>query len=281
MGMKAIEYVATFELREPHTMELRRIPGWIRDTLEVTIDHQNVLVMQVDFHDHFRKQTRALVIDDEQVELAWKWGMFSGDPNYIVLKTANRLLAAYGLDRTLSKLPLLVGTSRTDIEKIAALRLVKDTVDNERVDDVLSQQFPLNNRYGTSDLAVKQEVSCTVTETITLTTQEEVHASLKGNIVTVLQAQITAQLSKTTGEEIGKSITRTQTIELAVKAGESVIYTVIWKVRARVGTFVVAIDSIQTPVTYEAKFGLSFEIVSSPMETQPAMENVKSIRGVA
>lgn len=280
MGMKAIEYVATFELRQSHTIELRRIPGWLRDTLEVTIDHQNVLVTQVDFH-HFRKQTRALVIDEEQVELAWKWGMFFGDPKYILLKTAKRLLAAYGQDRTLSKLPLLVGTSRADAEKMAALRLVKDTVDNERVDDVLSQQFPLNNRFGTSDLAVKQEVSCTVTETITLTTQEEVHASLKGNIVTVLQSQITAQLSKTTGEEIGKSLTRTQTIELAVKAGEAVVYTVIWKVRARVGTFLVAIDNIQTPVTYEAKFGLSFEIVSSPFETEPALENVKRLRGAA
>jgi len=280
MGMKAIEYVATFELRQPHTFEFRRLPGWLQDTLEVTVDRQKVLVTKVDFH-HYRKQIRALLIDDEQVELSWKWGMFLGDPKYIVLKTSTRLLAAYGQDDTLSKLPMLVGTSRAEAERISALRLVKDVVDNERTDEVMRQQFPLNNRFGSNDLAVKQEVSCTVSETITLTTQEEVHASLKATVVSLLESQITAQLSKTTGEEIGKSITRTQTIELAVKAGDAVIYTIIWKVRARVGTFAVTIDDLQTTVSYEAKFGLSFEIVSSPFEAEPSVNNVKAIRGAA
>lgn len=141
MGFKTIDYVTSFELRQPHTFALKRLGGFFTDTLEVKIDDQQVLLTQVGAIDAMVQHSHAFVVDDRPVELLWRWSPFTGNPRYIVLKSERELLATYGNKNALAKFALDGSNAGSSPKTIAVVRLLRDQLLVDRTEEVAREEY--------------------------------------------------------------------------------------------------------------------------------------------
>jgi len=261
VGLKAIEYVTTFQLEGEHTFSFRRLAGWFVDTLELFVDGHQVLTTQMSALTR-KTYKHQSTVEGRLIEIVWKWG-FSGDPLFIALVHEGRLLAVYGDQKALAKrLPLVTDESFAGSERIVSVQVERDEVDEIRSVEVTQDEFPLDNSSGSDVLSVEYEVSKSLSASVTVTGKEQIEAHIKGGLFSVLESQLAAHLSRVTAHTIGETTMRRQHLKFSVRPGEAVIYTVTWKANTRTGACYFRLGGRSLRVPYAVSYGLSFEIGS-------------------
>jgi hypothetical protein len=240
----------------------------LSDSLEVSIDGQQVLSTSIGYRrgdkSIFSAHSHSIIIDDTPVELQWRWHwLFRGDPAYILLRHGSQVLVKYGSERTIAKVEVPNGLSLDQANDIIALRLLDDNVTSDQLEEIDREDFPLDNRFGSNDLSVEQEISRSVNSTVSVTNRAQIEAQLKADVFSVIQAQLTSHLERAISQTMGETITRRQKVAFSVKAGQSVLYTILWKARRRTGKCLLSAGNEAYPLLYAVRYGLSFEITSS------------------
>ena len=99
MSQRTIEYAASFSLRREHEFRFRRLGRLFSDTFDVFVDTQQVLSIQMGWWASdmslLKEHSHRFAIDETPVELVWKWSKWFGDPDYVVLRSDDAVLARY------------------------------------------------------------------------------------------------------------------------------------------------------------------------------------------
>ena len=256
-----IDYVSTFSLVHEHVFSFKRASVFSQ-SFEVSIDGQRVL--QTRAESTLVAQSHSITIEDTPVELLWKWSHWRGEPLYIVLRQGSQILVKYGSDRAIAKLEAKTGTSSDHASNIVALRLLDDVSTSDQVEEVGRDEFPLDNSFGSEALSVEQEISRTISSNLSITNRSQIEAQLKAGIFSVVEVQLSSHLESVTNHTIAETLTRRQKVAFSVKAGQSVLYTILWKARRRSGNCTLSADGKLYQLHYAVRYGLSFEINSNP-----------------
>ena len=261
-----IDYVAEFELGGPHEVRFRRLTHfpYITDIFETYIDGARKFTRPISSFDptQLRPQKHNLYIEGHRAAILWRWGAFTGDPVYMALLVEKRLVAKYGKTAEIAKggyLEVAYNDMPSDLTKVQTVKEVRAT---NSIEELGSEEFPLDNQAGSDTLSVEHEVTKTISTTLLTESATQVQAKLGAKLLSVVETQISAKLSEKLGHAIGESVTRRQRLQFAVKPGERVLYVVRWRTTVRRGVFEVLIDNRKTHINFEARFGLSFEVDS-------------------
>jgi hypothetical protein len=95
MGTHLIEFSWNVVLKTPHKIVVSRVGGLFSDTLEVKLDGNTIMSRVAGgFLTQVGKQ--QFWVDDNQLELRWKYNFSNGDPESIILIAGNNVIAQYG-----------------------------------------------------------------------------------------------------------------------------------------------------------------------------------------
>lgn len=122
------------------------------------------------------------------------------------------------------------------------------------------EEYPLDNRLGTDNLSVELEISKTVSNEVSLESNVDVGATFNVNILSMLQAEISTNISKKYGHTVGQIVSRRQMLQFTVKAGSFVTYIITWRRKVRTGNYIVSIGNQSFSVPYRIYYDLSYEI---------------------
>jgi len=263
-----IDYVALFEMAEPHEVRFRRLCPfpYITDIFETYLDGHQISARSISLFDlrQLRHQKHQFYIEGRPAAVLWQWSGFTGDPRYMALSVDQRLVAKYGKTNALAKRGYLEPAEKDAPVALTKIRAVKELRASNSVEEIGSEEFPLDNRAGSDTLSVEHEVTKTITTTLSTESGVQYQAKLGAKFLSVVESQISAQLSEKYGHAVGESITRRQRLQFAVKPGERVRYVVRWRTTVRRGEYQVHVDAERIDVQFEARFGLSFEVASLP-----------------
>ena len=92
-GLQSFETVWEVTLKQPHTIKMVRTAGFVRDTFEIIVDDQ--LLLSVKVGGFKLRGSQVIYIDEEPVEVQWKWGAMSGSPERVALLHNEEPLAIY------------------------------------------------------------------------------------------------------------------------------------------------------------------------------------------
>jgi hypothetical protein len=145
------------------------------------------------------------------------------------------------------------------------VQVLEETDVNEGFVVVDTEEFPLSNRDGAGALEIEHEISKTVSNEFSIRATVGGSAEISASLLSPLSAKIAAQLSKETGQVVGETITRRETIKVSVPPHAAVLYTIVWRRRSRTGRYLVSVDGARRFVPYQAYYGLSYEIKASPL----------------
>ncbi len=207
--------------------------------------------------------TANLQIDGEAILLRWRWSIFWGNPVYVLLERDGEILAKYGSDRVIRKIGLAREARVSSPQRITQSRLIREVVSSESVSEFASDEFPVDNRFGSDAVTIEQEVSKTLSTTLTCEEQELLKVGISATVVGVLKSQISNDLSRRLHLTIGETITKRHTVRISVRAGDKVVYELKWKNKLRDGQYLASVDGKQVFVPYQTCFGLTYELTSS------------------
>jgi hypothetical protein len=129
------------------------------------------------------------------------------------------------------------------------------------------ENFPLDNLNGSDALITEIEVSKTVTNELTVTTDAQAEGRLAAGFdvlgLDLLKVEISAHLSRQVGQKVGETVSRRQMLRFSVQPGCYVNYAVLWKRRVRSGIVVASVGPGTHRVRYEIRHGLSHEVKTS------------------
>lgn len=132
----------------------------------------------------------------------------------------------------------------------------------EKTEVVDTQDYPLDNLAGSDVLTNETEITRTVTNELSIQTGIEVAGNLKLKLLTVVEADISAKLTKESGQTVGQTVTERRTLKFSVQPQSAVVYTVIWLRKVRSGEYVVSTDGNPLLVPYTVYYGLSYQVKS-------------------
>ena len=142
--------------------------------------------------------------------------------------------------------------------------MLEDVPTSDQLEEINREEFPLDNSFGSEALSVEHEISRSVSSTLSVTNRSQIEARLKAKIFSVIEAQLSSHLERVINHTIGETFSQRQKVEFSVKPGASVLYTILWKTRRRTGKYVLSAGDELFPLLYEVRYGLSFEITSTP-----------------
>ena len=156
-----------------------------------------------------------------------------------------------------------------DLVKGSALRpgyvFVREVVTSQDVEILGIENYPLDNLRGTETLAYEQAFEKTISGEVTFLTQLEGNMELGvdlAQLIPVLKADVSAKLSRQTGQKIGETLVRRQTVTMRASPKTFVMYTLTWKRTVRKGTWVIRVNGRDIALPYVAYLDLTAELKS-------------------
>ena len=258
-----VSYSCDLHVKKAHTVTILSSSGYFRDRFQVNVDGTTLFSEHVAYAFGPYSGTANLQIDREPILLRWRWSKVWGDPIYILRERDGKTLARYDNDRVIRKIGLSRGENGSSPQRIIKSQLIREVVSTQSVDNFASDEFPIDNRFGSDVVTVEQEVSKTLSTTLTCEERELVNVGISATVVGVLKSQISNDLSRRLNLTIGEKITKRHTVRFSVRAGDAVIYELKWKSKIRHGEYLVSVDGKQVHVPYQTCFGLAYELTSS------------------
>jgi hypothetical protein len=142
------------------------------------------------------------------------------------------------------------------------IHIVREQNVLEKTEVVDTQEYPLDNLAGSSLLTNETGITRTVTNELSIQTDVGVAGSLKLKLFALVEADISAELTRQNGQTLGQTITERRTLTFTVQPQTAVIYTVIWLRKIRSGEYVVFIGGSPLLVPYSVYYGLSYQVKS-------------------
>ena len=143
-----------------------------------------------------------------------------------------------------------------------AVQIIREEDVQETVEVVGVEEFPLDNAAGTDVLSVEHEISKTVSNELSITESASLDGGLDLGLLAALKIQVSVNLTKQLGQNIGETVTRRQVLHFTVQPQRRVTYSVIWKRRVRVGTCSIMVNDKPSRVSYRVNYDLSYEVKS-------------------
>ena len=245
-----------------HALTILSSSSLILDRFQVNVDGENVFSGPAS--GLVPSGTANLHIDGTPIVLRWQWTRWRG-PVYILLERHGEILAQYGNDWESEILGYRVRpTNGSSPQRITQSRLIREEVSSEAVNEFASDEFPVDNRFGLDAVKIEQEVSKTLSITLTCEERELLKVGISATVVGVLKSQISTDLSRRLHLTIGEAVTKRHTVRFSVRAGDAVIYELKWKNKVRDGVYLASVDGKQVRVPYQICFGLTYKLTSSP-----------------
>jgi hypothetical protein len=141
-----------------------------------------------------------------------------------------------------------------------AIQFVKELSCTESDEVVGQEEYPLDNRFGSSPFSTDRQVSKETTNELSIDVTADVTGTLNAQIMTVIKAEVAAQFTKQTGHKVGEKVTESQTLHFTVAANQSVLYQVVWKRKVRTGEHLYMANGAPLTIPYRADYGLSCEV---------------------
>jgi len=135
-----------------------------------------------------------------------------------------------------------------------------NVIDSTVIIDV--EEYPLDNRLGTDNLSVEIEISKTMNNEFSLESGVEIGGNANLSILSMLQMELSTNISKKYGYKIGQAVSRRQMLQFTVKAGSFVTYIVTWKRKVRTGNYIASIENQRFDIPYRLYYDLSYDIGS-------------------
>jgi hypothetical protein len=264
-GFTNISYSCDIELANPHVVSFVTSWGMLRDRLDILVD-QNMVMS--DFASSWYSMLHGeslyqFLLDTQQMNLRWKWSLW-GDPLYILLESQGNLIAKYGNEKAIKKVSDSFPKRALAPKSIIKTHLFEEIEFRDSVSTLNSEEYVLDNRHGSESMEVEQEISKTITSSLTIEESNLAQLAITAGITGVIQGQITKDLSKRLGVAIGESLSKRHTFRFSVRPGDAVVYTILWKSRVRTGAYNFLIDGERRTLPYQVQYDLLYEIDSKP-----------------
>ncbi len=143
---------------------------------------------------------------------------------------------------------------------VAPIQFVKELSCTESDEVVGEEEYPLDNRFGSSPFSTDRQVSKETTNELSVDVTAGVTGTLNLQIVTAIKADVAAHISRQTGYKIGEKVTESQTLHFTVAANQSVLYQVVWKRKVRSGEHLYLANGAPLTVPYRVNYGLSCQV---------------------
>ena len=143
---------------------------------------------------------------------------------------------------------------------VAALQFVKELSCTESDEVVGEEEYPLDNRFGSSPFSTDRQVSKETTNELSVDVTTGVTGNLSAQIITAIKAEVAAQFTKQTGHRVGERVTESQTLHFTVAQNQAVVYQVVWKRKVRSGEHLYMANGVALTVPYRVNYGLSCEV---------------------
>ncbi len=141
-----------------------------------------------------------------------------------------------------------------------AIQFMKELSVQESEEVVGMEEYPLDNRFGDQAFTTVHQVSRESTNELSVDTSRQLSGKIGLEVLSVVRAEIEAQLSQQTGQKIGGKVTESQTLTFSVGPKSSVLYEVVWKRKVRSGERLYLSSGKPVTVPYRINYGLSCEV---------------------
>jgi hypothetical protein len=172
--------------------------------------------------------------------------------------TLNHLLGEVSVSHPVPAIPS--APHAQPVSRAPSLQILQERDVKELTKIVGVEELPLDNRFGSDELTVEHEFSKTVRNEVVIETGSGIQGKIGFDLFSILKNEISASLSKKTGQTFEETISRRCTLTFTVKPGDSVTYKVIWKQKYLSGKYEVAINTQPLLVPFNAGFGLEYEV---------------------
>jgi hypothetical protein len=140
------------------------------------------------------------------------------------------------------------------------IQFVKELSCTESDEVVGEEEYPLDNRFGSSPFSTDRQVSKETTNELSVDVTTGVSGSLNAQIITAIKAEVAAQFTRQTGQRVGERVTESQTLHFTVAQNQAVVYQVVWKRKVRSGEHLYMANGAPLTVPYRVNYGLSCEV---------------------
>jgi len=124
------------------------------------------------------------------------------------------------------------------------------------------EEYPINNNHGSEIFRSECESSKTITVEFSVEKLSEVNAKLSPAFLESISGKLSAKMKTEVRKKIGESVTRKQTIKLAVKAEDAVKYTITWKRRIRTASQFFKVRQEEVRLDYRLEYDVVYEIAT-------------------
>lgn len=141
-----------------------------------------------------------------------------------------------------------------------AVQFVKELSCAETEEVVGEEEYPLDNRFGSSPFSTDRQVSKESTNEFSVDVNSQVSGHLSVEMLAVIKAEVAAQVSHQVGCKIGEKVAESQTLHFTVGPKLAVLYQVVWKRKVRTGERLYMANGAPVTVPYRVNYGLSCEV---------------------
>jgi hypothetical protein len=142
----------------------------------------------------------------------------------------------------------------------SGVQFIKEIGVQDSEEIVSVEKYPLDNRFGDRPLSAVRRVSRESTNELSIDRSREIEGKFGINVLSAIKAEITAHVSRQTGQKIGERVSESQTLNFSVGPRSAVLYEVVWKRTVRSGEIVYLSRGNQVTIPYRINYGLSCEV---------------------
>ncbi len=143
---------------------------------------------------------------------------------------------------------------------VAPIQFVKELSCTESDEVVGEEEYPLDNRFGSSPFSTDRQVSKETTNELSVEVTTGLTGTLNLQLMSAIKADVAAHVTRQTGCKIGEKVTESQTLHFTVAANQAVLYQVVWKRKVRSGEHLYLANGAQLTVPYRVNYGLSCQV---------------------
>lgn len=142
-------------------------------------------------------------------------------------------------------------------------KILREFAVQEDTETLAVDELPLDNRFGSTVLILEQEFSKSAVNEISFESTYNQQGKLTVNIIKLLQAELSLDLSKSIGYKHGEITTCRYTTTISVNTGDFIMYKITWKRKIRRSNYEVLIDDQHHVIPVVARYGVEYGITSS------------------
>jgi hypothetical protein len=193
----------------------------------------------------------VLLMDDKELTAE----MTSG-PLHLVTAAAQYVTGHHATTEAAAAAPAPAGPHAAS----PALQFVKELSCTESDEVIGREEYPMDNRFGSSPFSTDRQVSKETTNELSVDVTAGVKGGVNAQIITAIKAEVEAQFTRQTGHKVGEKVTESQTLHFTVAANQAVLYQVVWKRKVRTGEQLYMASGIPVTIPYRVDYGLSCEV---------------------